>query len=209
MAHVQREMELKQSQVSSRPIAAEIGDNFLNRLNKRRYGDLGANAFYFLSGLDWEIDGDVAAKKISAVDDGEEIGREIVSEDQPVAEVPPPPKKKRKPKPKPPTAEPPPSIDDAASECSTKKVSSSKQRQKVKAPKRTKGGAKALPEAEQPESSNPPAVEKEITESDRVQSTSSRKPTRPPVDAEFEAEMKQIEKLLDDSQSQRAKELLG
>ncbi|PIO77812.1 hypothetical protein TELCIR_00074 [Teladorsagia circumcincta] len=34
MAHVQREMELKQSQVSNRPIAAEVEDNFLTRLNK-------------------------------------------------------------------------------------------------------------------------------------------------------------------------------
>ncbi|XGW09597.1 hypothetical protein V3C99_011686 [Haemonchus contortus] len=257
MAHVQQEMELKQSLISDRPIVAELKDNFLNRLTniyaslKREVDKVGIGETddsepsaltdengVVVSSATEELAQGPSRSSIKdkaygssiqyarnrryadpnmhenfpdAGNDDEEKDEDLtVSDSQPSADVASAPKRKRKPRIKLIGAKPPDASDgDGPGESSKEVAPSPQRRQKMRAPKRAKGEAKPLSEEGQAEISTP--VEEQVTSKIvRVETASSNKqPARPPVDPEFEAEMKRIEALLDDSQSQRAKELLG
>ncbi|VDO06884.1 unnamed protein product [Haemonchus placei] len=250
MAHVQQEMELKQSLISDRPIVAELKDNFLNRLTNiyaslKREVDKSAvtnENGVVISGATEELAQGPSRSSIKdkaygssiqyarnrryadpnmhenfpdAGNCDEEKDEDLtVSDSQPAADVASPPKRKRKPRIKLIGAKPPDAADGTPGESSKEVAPSPQRRQKMRAPKRAKGvplssEAKPLSDEVQPEITTP--VEEQVTSKVvRVEPASSNKqPARPPVDPEFEAEMKRIEALLDDSQSQRAKELLG
>ncbi|KAK6057743.1 hypothetical protein COOONC_04703, partial [Cooperia oncophora] len=101
-----------------------------------------------------------------AANDGEgAVEGQTASSDQPTTDVASPPKKKKKPKPKPQTTEPPSAGDGAgdvfAPNPATQEedVPSSKRRQKMKAPKRSKVAPKAQLEAEPKKETKPKVVE--------------------------------------------------
>lgn len=153
---------------------------------------------------------DLAVNQENAADEGLEpaSGEQTSSADTA------PSPKKRKRKPKPPVLEAPggaPSGEqnEVFADDSAEVPSSSKRKPRSKGSKRSKGNdLETMSISSQPSSIEPSSAATLADEKTKV-SRIPMKPVRPPVDAEFEAEMRRIEELLEDRQGEQVKKLLG